>query len=348
MSILSIPVAQWGPNLRRIATCVALAFVALYSTDAILTTKPQAMAGAAPPPLPQAATAQRFWAYVPLPESTSAVEPRPVFDSVQVYDSIDNNDLHRRVMAARKQLGIDVDGILYEGCAAVPARELVAGLGGRFWWDTSGPARALTHLGFVLIRPGSDRCWRNHCAVKLAAPAFVKDDELYLPLRSAARALRMQLQVDPGSGVYSLTDGQRAVRAIIRERAFRIEIDRSDRWVQVSYAGRLVKHYKACTGEGQNTPIGKFHIENKCVWPGWRAYWGEFIPGGSHRNPLGARFLGTSARGRVTGWTIGIHGTNQPSSIGRRISGGCIRLLNKHAIELYEIIPIGTRVIVHE
>ena len=115
-----------------------------------------------------------------------------------------------------------------------------------------------------------------------------------------------------------------------------------------AYAGERLVRWGCCVGAGGNTPVGTFHIQNKGVWPGWRAYWGEFIPGGSARNPLGARWLGTTARGRATERVIGIHGTNQPSSIGQRISGGCMRLTNAHAIELYDTIPIGTRVVIHE
>jgi lipoprotein-anchoring transpeptidase ErfK/SrfK len=72
------------------------------------------------------------------------------------------------------------------------------------------------------------------------------------------------------------------------------------------------------------------------------------MPGGSSRNPLGARWLGTSAHGHATGRVIGIHGTNQPSSIGQRISGGCMRTYNSNAIELYNNIPVGTQLYIHE
>lgn len=38
----------------------------------------------------------------------------------------------------------------------------------------------------------------------------------------------------------------------------------------------------------------------------------------------------------------GIHGTNKPSSIGKAVSNGCIRMYNKDVIELFNIVPIGT------
>jgi lipoprotein-anchoring transpeptidase ErfK/SrfK len=41
-----------------------------------------------------------------------------------------------------------------------------------------------------------------------------------------------------------------------------------------------------------------------------------------------------------------IHGTTEPSSIGQAVSNGCIRMINDHVIDLYERVPVGTRVIV--
>jgi lipoprotein-anchoring transpeptidase ErfK/SrfK len=61
---------------------------------------------------------------------------------------------------------------------------------------------------------------------------------------------------------------------------------------------------------------------------------------GGPDNPLGARAL-------YLGYTeYRIHGTNQPKSIGHAASSGCIRMLNEHVIDLYDRVPIGTRVIV--
>jgi lipoprotein-anchoring transpeptidase ErfK/SrfK len=57
-------------------------------------------------------------------------------------------------------------------------------------------------------------------------------------------------------------------------------------------------------------------------------------------NPLGARalYLGSSL--------YRIHGTNEPSTIGTNVSSGCIRMMNKDVIDLYNRAPVGTRVIV--
>ena len=64
------------------------------------------------------------------------------------------------------------------------------------------------------------------------------------------------------------------------------------------------------------------------------------IEGGSPRNPMGERVLGLD-RGNYA-----IHGTNDPSSIGRFVSHGCIRMFNADVIDLYNRVPVGTPVVV--
>lgn len=73
------------------------------------------------------------------------------------------------------------------------------------------------------------------------------------------------------------------------------------------------------------TPHGEFMIVNK-----------EPNPGG----PFGAYWLGLSKR------HYGIHGTNNPASIGKRVSHGCIRMYNQDVLKLANLVPIGTHVII--
>jgi len=65
---------------------------------------------------------------------------------------------------------------------------------------------------------------------------------------------------------------------------------------------------------------------------------------GGPENPLGARALYLFTGGRDT--LFRIHGTNEPQSIGRAASSGCIRMLNAHIEGIYEQTPLGTKVIV--
>ena len=69
----------------------------------------------------------------------------------------------------------------------------------------------------------------------------------------------------------------------------------------------------------------------------------NFFAGGPD-NPLGSRALYLFQNGRDTYYRI--HGTNQPASIGRSVSNGCIRMINAHVQDLYERVPIGTVVTV--
>ena len=65
------------------------------------------------------------------------------------------------------------------------------------------------------------------------------------------------------------------------------------------------------------------------------------MPGGIE-NPLGARALYLYANGRDTLYRL--HGTPQWESIGKSMSSGCIRFLNQDVIDLFNRVPVGTRV----
>ncbi|MBE7249212.1 MAG: L,D-transpeptidase, partial [Actinomycetospora chiangmaiensis] len=61
-------------------------------------------------------------------------------------------------------------------------------------------------------------------------------------------------------------------------------------------------------------------------------------------NPLGARALYLYQGNRDI--LFRIHGTNEPWSIGEQLSSGCVRMLNEDIADLYERVPVGTRVLV--
>lgn len=88
--------------------------------------------------------------------------------------------------------------------------------------------------------------------------------------------------------------------------------------------GSIYREYIVATGKPETpTPIGVFEIINK-----------EIDPGG----PYGTRWLGLSARG------YGIHGTNNPASIGTAASNGCIRMYNEDIEALFDMTVVGTPV----
>lgn len=90
------------------------------------------------------------------------------------------------------------------------------------------------------------------------------------------------------------------------------------------------------------TPEGMFTIIVKAENPYYRK---KDIPGGKKNNPLGTRWIGFDAK-ETDGRIYGIHGTNDPETIGHYVSNGCIRLKNDHVEALFERIPIGTKILI--
>jgi L,D-transpeptidase ErfK/SrfK len=98
--------------------------------------------------------------------------------------------------------------------------------------------------------------------------------------------------------------------------------------------------------EGNDTPIGEYHIIEKIENPAWhvpesikkeKPYLPDVVPAGPD-NPLGTHAM------RLSLTTILIHGTNKPWGLGRRVSHGCIRLYPEDIPLLFSAVPNGTRV----
>lgn len=97
------------------------------------------------------------------------------------------------------------------------------------------------------------------------------------------------------------------------------------------------------TGKSKElTPEGLFTVKVKAINPYFRK---KNIPGGDSRNPLGTRWIGFDAK-NTDGRIYGIHGTNQPYSVGKYISNGCVRLRNADVERLYRQVPLGTKVLI--
>lgn len=107
--------------------------------------------------------------------------------------------------------------------------------------------------------------------------------------------------------------------------------------------GKIQKIYPVATGKSAElTPEGIFNITYKAKFPYWRK---KNIPGGDPRNPLGSRWIGFDALG-TDGSIYGIHGNNDPSSIGKYISNGCVRMYTSDVNFLYDQIPFGTKLFI--
>jgi lipoprotein-anchoring transpeptidase ErfK/SrfK len=104
-----------------------------------------------------------------------------------------------------------------------------------------------------------------------------------------------------------------------------------------------IEVYPVATGLNESlTPEGLFIVTTKAKNPYYRK---KNIPGGAPNNPLGTRWIGFNARG-TDGRIYGIHGTNNPASIGKYVSQGCVRMYNPNVEQLYEKVPIGTKVLI--
>ena len=115
--------------------------------------------------------------------------------------------------------------------------------------------------------------------------------------------------------------------------------------------GKAIR-YGVTVGEEALVFSGVAKVGRREEWPSWtptadiKKRLGnipDFVGPGPH-NPLGARGLYLYANGKDTLYRI--HGTNEPMSIGKNASSGCIRMLNQDIIELYRRAPVGTRIVV--
>ena len=123
-----------------------------------------------------------------------------------------------------------------------------------------------------------------------------------------------------------------------------IVVNTENRVLTVYKNGEIYKKYPIAVGkDSTKTPSHKFTIVNKSINPYWGGMFGKYKPikGGAPNNPLGKRWMGLSTE-KYRGY--GIHGNADPYSIGKRISAGCIRMINEDIEELFEYMTIGTDV----
>jgi lipoprotein-anchoring transpeptidase ErfK/SrfK len=127
-----------------------------------------------------------------------------------------------------------------------------------------------------------------------------------------------------------------------------IVIDTPNRFLYLVEPGGRALRYGVGVGRPGFEWAGVKTVTRKAEWPGWtppaammkrRPDLPAHMDGGPE-NPLGARalYLGSSE--------YRIHGTNEPWSIGQRLSSGCIRMMNDDVIDLYGRVKVGTKVIV--
>lgn len=107
-----------------------------------------------------------------------------------------------------------------------------------------------------------------------------------------------------------------------------IDVSTSKHQLKLFDGNRLIKTYPIAVGKILSpTPIGTYTIINKQLHP---------------PPQFGVLWMGLSKP------HYGIHGTNNPSSIGKNVSHGCIRMYNRDVLELSSRVSIGTKVSIHK
>ena len=127
---------------------------------------------------------------------------------------------------------------------------------------------------------------------------------------------------------------QEKLAASATEHSRRILVSVPDRKLALIEDGRVLRIYPVAVGARVSpSPTGEFKVIGRLSKPTYY-HPGVVIPPGKD-NPLGTRWIGLNRKG------YGIHGTNQPRSIGRAASHGCIRLAKADLEHLFEEVQVG-------
>jgi len=204
----------------------------------------------------------------------------------------------------------------------LPRRARTAALCAAFATILSGAASAQSFSNNAIER---DSALLQYAAPQTQQPnAMASDDELAAPLRR--QIVLYQTDQPPGT----------------------IIIDTAHTFLYLTLGGGKALRYGIGVGRQGFTWSGVERISRKSEWPDWippaemiarQPYLPRWV-GGGPGNPLGARafYLGNT--------DYRIHGTNNPASIGKHVSSGCIRMRDADVIDLYGRVGIGTKVMV--
>jgi lipoprotein-anchoring transpeptidase ErfK/SrfK len=185
---------------------------------------------------------------------------------------------------------------------------------------------------------------------QLALPFFTS------PPSQTMRALPPQMQVAPQAATPSDDEDDvtpaRLQRQVVdypsREAPGTIIVDTPHTYLYYILGGGKAMRYGIGVGREGFTWSGVKSITRKAEWPDWfpppemihrQPYLPRVMAGGPG-NPLGARAL------YIGGTEYRIHGTNAPSTIGKHVSSGCIRLRNADIVDLFSRVQVGAKVVV--
>lgn len=146
---------------------------------------------------------------------------------------------------------------------------------------------------------------------------------------------RVQLPVRPNGSTGYVRAGEVSLSAV----RTRIEVDLSERLVRFFRDGRLVLRARAGVGsDATPTPTGRYYVNQRLLARDPTGPWG---PGG-----IGISAFSPVLESWKQGGPIAIHGTSDPSSIGRAVSFGCLRISNEQVARMLYANPEGTPVVI--
>jgi lipoprotein-anchoring transpeptidase ErfK/SrfK len=206
--------------------------------------------------------------------------------------------------------------------------------------------------GFVY--PNEDRGLRPPEAVGVAPPSVTGTVQpQQAPVGADGRpmvlsALPPDEQPETGPAQLAPNLRRQEVPFATKEPAGTLVVDTPNTYLYYILGGGRAIRYGVRVGRDGFTWTGVQKITRKAEWPDWhpptemierQPYLPRFMAGGPG-NPLGARamYLGSTV--------YRIHGTNQPSTIGKFVSSGCIGMLNEDVSDLFDRVKVGTRVVV--
>jgi lipoprotein-anchoring transpeptidase ErfK/SrfK len=238
--------------------------------------------------------------------------------------------------------------VIASGATAAPASPVspASSAGGRVcaagairWlerWDQSNAGRLLAPVT-VFRQPGAARFLRLPVTDAYGFPTTLPIVAERLDRRCRPTWFRVRVSFYPNGTLGWIRAGTMSTSRI----RTRIIVDLSRHRLFLYKRGRVVLSAPAAIGKPSTpTPRGRFYVTQRFILTN---------PGG----PYGARALGISAFSNVLrswrdGGPVGIHGTNEPFSIGQPVSHGCIRLPESAMLALFRHVPLATPVIVRD
>ncbi len=188
--------------------------------------------------------------------------------------------------------------------------------------------------------------------IMIAALGACKYESIPDPMVGGKDAEWLALAPQPVKKGYDPYTSRMRVPYATKEAPGTIVINSDSKFLYLVEQGGTAIRYQISVGQDEYIYRGDATIQRKAEWPTWTPMsearklnpsLPAQVPGGPN-SPLGARGLYLYENGKDT--FVRIHGTNEPEYIGTNVSLGCIRMNNIDVIDLYNRVPIGSKVVV--